>query len=266
MDKNDIQDIKEYMCQILKMKEQTQQKFETALSLNDINDKLDKLFEQQTTDQSANQLSENLRLSSHQSTCFAKPSSLTVTNPTATKNTSNNETFTIGTYNGFDIMIRDQDGYINATKIVCKQSTMIAKRITLNGQLKPPLVNALKQSDFNSFIDPQEQYFELINSTNSNSICFNNVDTDLAIAYRCIDLMRIYEPTGNNFITSIEPLQGADQSYSINISLFNDMQVEIFNQTMISALESIGINRHELFKQIFNFTIKYACERDICHK
>ncbi|KAA6383971.1 MAG: hypothetical protein EZS28_020501 [Streblomastix strix] len=45
---------------------------------------------------------------------------------------------------------------------------------------------------------------------------------------------------------------------------FAEMQMEIFNQTMINALESVGINWHELFKQIFNFAIKYACESKIC--
>ncbi|KAA6385794.1 MAG: hypothetical protein EZS28_018680 [Streblomastix strix] len=30
----------------------------------------------------------------------------------------NNETFTIGSYNGFEILIRDKDGYINATKLL----------------------------------------------------------------------------------------------------------------------------------------------------
>ncbi|KAA6370361.1 MAG: hypothetical protein EZS28_034111 [Streblomastix strix] len=31
---------------------------------------------------------------------------------------SNNENFTIGSYNGFEIMIRDSDGFVNATKLV----------------------------------------------------------------------------------------------------------------------------------------------------
>jgi hypothetical protein len=32
--------------------------------------------------------------------------------------TSNDETFTIGSYMGFEIMIRDKDGYVNATKLL----------------------------------------------------------------------------------------------------------------------------------------------------
>ncbi|KAA6366314.1 MAG: hypothetical protein EZS28_038159 [Streblomastix strix] len=38
--------------------------------------------------------------------------------PELRKITSNNESFTIGSYNGFEILIRDQDGYVNATKLV----------------------------------------------------------------------------------------------------------------------------------------------------
>ncbi|KAA6402264.1 MAG: hypothetical protein EZS28_002210 [Streblomastix strix] len=74
--------------------------------------------------------------------------------------------------------------------------------------------------------------------------------------------MRLYEPTGNNFITSIEPLQGADQSYSINIRVATYSMIKQFAQTIV--LESVGINWHELFKSIFNFAIKYACESKIC--
>ncbi|KAA6364890.1 MAG: hypothetical protein EZS28_039583 [Streblomastix strix] len=38
--------------------------------------------------------------------------------PNLRKITSNNESFTIGSYNGFEILIRDYDGYVNATKLV----------------------------------------------------------------------------------------------------------------------------------------------------
>jgi hypothetical protein len=38
--------------------------------------------------------------------------------PKIEKIASNNETFTIGSYNGFEILIRDKDGYVNATKLV----------------------------------------------------------------------------------------------------------------------------------------------------
>ena len=32
------------------------------------------------------------------------------------------ETFTIGTYNGISVLIRDKDGYINATKLAARYS------------------------------------------------------------------------------------------------------------------------------------------------
>jgi hypothetical protein len=37
---------------------------------------------------------------------------------TTSKLNSNNETFTAESYNGFEILIRDIDGYVNATKLV----------------------------------------------------------------------------------------------------------------------------------------------------
>ncbi|KAA6368891.1 MAG: hypothetical protein EZS28_035581 [Streblomastix strix] len=50
---------------------------------------------------------------------------------TTTIITSNNETFTIGTYNGFEIMIRDKDKYVNATKLV----QLINERENTNKQI-----------------------------------------------------------------------------------------------------------------------------------
>jgi hypothetical protein len=44
--------------------------------------------------------------------------SQTATTPKIEKIVSNNEQFTIGSYNGFEILIRDKDGYVNATKLV----------------------------------------------------------------------------------------------------------------------------------------------------
>ncbi|KAA6363962.1 MAG: hypothetical protein EZS28_040511 [Streblomastix strix] len=51
MDKNDIYDIKDYLCQILKMLDETQDRFEMTVTLNEINNKLNRMIEQ-TTDQS----------------------------------------------------------------------------------------------------------------------------------------------------------------------------------------------------------------------
>jgi hypothetical protein len=54
-----------------------------------------------------------------------------MTATTTIKSNCNNETFTIGSYNGFEILIRDKDGYINATNLVndIKDKESITKQI-----------------------------------------------------------------------------------------------------------------------------------------
>ncbi|KAA6369669.1 MAG: hypothetical protein EZS28_034802 [Streblomastix strix] len=54
MDKDDIYDIKEYLCQILKMLDETQDRFNMTVTLNEINIKLDRMIEQ-TTDKPSHQ-------------------------------------------------------------------------------------------------------------------------------------------------------------------------------------------------------------------
>lgn len=56
---------------------------------------------------------------------------------------SNNETFTLSTYNGFKIIIRDSDGYINASDVV-KQ---INKKEKLTKQIKT-LFKSVQYQDF----------------------------------------------------------------------------------------------------------------------
>ncbi|KAA6356406.1 MAG: hypothetical protein EZS28_048066 [Streblomastix strix] len=46
MDKDDIYDIKEYLCQILKMLDETQYRFNMTVTLNEINSKLDRMIDQ----------------------------------------------------------------------------------------------------------------------------------------------------------------------------------------------------------------------------
>ncbi|KAA6355010.1 MAG: hypothetical protein EZS28_049462 [Streblomastix strix] len=55
MDKDDIYSIKEYLCQILKMLEETEDRFNMTVTLNDINSKLDRMIEQKTTDKPTHQ-------------------------------------------------------------------------------------------------------------------------------------------------------------------------------------------------------------------
>ncbi|KAA6392081.1 MAG: hypothetical protein EZS28_012390 [Streblomastix strix] len=67
--------------------------------------------------------------------------------PNLRKITSNNETFTIGSYNYFEILIRDQDGYVNATK----QVQLINEQENTNKQLKKIMVTQMYR-DYKKFI------------------------------------------------------------------------------------------------------------------
>jgi hypothetical protein len=49
---------------------------------------------------------------------------------------SNKETFTLSSYNGIEVIIRDKDGYVNASKMVDKLSTKKFYRIYDNGSWK----------------------------------------------------------------------------------------------------------------------------------
>ncbi|KAA6369397.1 MAG: hypothetical protein EZS28_035077 [Streblomastix strix] len=58
---------------------------------------------------------------------------------------SNNENFTIGSYNGFEIMIRDNDGYINATKLVQQINEREQTRKQLTNIIRSPVFVEYKQ-------------------------------------------------------------------------------------------------------------------------
>jgi hypothetical protein len=55
---------------------------------------------------------------------------------TTVQEQSKNESFTIGTYNGFSIIIRDKDGYINITKLVDEINQKENKCRTIRNYLK----------------------------------------------------------------------------------------------------------------------------------
>ncbi|KAA6371573.1 MAG: hypothetical protein EZS28_032902 [Streblomastix strix] len=88
--------------------------------------------------------------------------------PNLRKITSNNETFTIGSYNGFEILIRDQDGYDNATKLV----QLINEQENTNKQLKKIMITQMYR-DYKKFIQdksagtkrdqPPQLEYQLIN-------------------------------------------------------------------------------------------------------
>jgi hypothetical protein len=79
-------------------------------------------------------------------------------NTTTTKKQSKGETFTVGTYNGISILIRDKDGYVNITKLVKE----INKREGKNKNLRNFLIS--------------EKYNEIVNEWRCVQIC-----TDLEI-------------------------------------------------------------------------------------
>ncbi|KAA6378925.1 MAG: hypothetical protein EZS28_025549 [Streblomastix strix] len=59
--------------------------------------------------------------------------------------TSNNETFIIGSYNGFDILIRNKDGFINATKLVQQINEMEHTKKELRNITRSPVFIEYKQ-------------------------------------------------------------------------------------------------------------------------
>jgi hypothetical protein len=63
---------------------------------------------------------------------------------TTSKLISNNETFTTGSYNGFEILIRDYDGYTNATILVHQINQKENKRKQLKSFFKGTDFNELK--------------------------------------------------------------------------------------------------------------------------
>ncbi|KAA6398998.1 MAG: hypothetical protein EZS28_005470, partial [Streblomastix strix] len=64
---------------------------------------------------------------------------------------------------------------------------------------------------------PQDKQFDYIYSVELINEDIDGSGINQSHHQGYVKSKRLYDPTGNNFITSIEPLQGADQSYSINI-------------------------------------------------
>ncbi|KAA6390291.1 MAG: hypothetical protein EZS28_014183 [Streblomastix strix] len=69
------------------------------------------------------------------------------TTPELRKITSNNESFTIESYNGFERLIRDIDGYVNATKLV----QLINEKENINKQLKTKMITQMYR-EYKKFI------------------------------------------------------------------------------------------------------------------
>jgi hypothetical protein len=75
--------------------------------------------------------------------------------------TSNNETFSISTYNGFSILIRDKDGFVNATKLVndINEKESITKR--LDNITRSPEFIALEKEILAENVSPQFEVLTL---------------------------------------------------------------------------------------------------------
>jgi hypothetical protein len=65
-----------------------------------------------------------------------------ITVTTTINSNCNNETFTIGSYNGFEILIRDKDGYVNATKLV--------NNINYRDSITKKVKNIIRNHEFNN--------------------------------------------------------------------------------------------------------------------
>jgi hypothetical protein len=73
-----------------------------------------------------------------------------MTTLTTTLNSNcNNETFTIGSYNGFSILIRDKDGYVNATKLVNDINDRDSITKELKNIIRSPEFQALEKEIMN---------------------------------------------------------------------------------------------------------------------
>ncbi|KAA6372447.1 MAG: hypothetical protein EZS28_032026 [Streblomastix strix] len=93
-----------------------------------------------------------------------------------------------------------------------------------------PNVDAVKLADMLSFDDTNEKY-----------------DQDLAFAYSGLGLIRIYEPTANNFITSVEQ-HAVGGGYSLKIRYNYQKQITLVNGDFVVSDEDL-INVQQLTMQ-----------------
>ncbi|KAA6383134.1 MAG: hypothetical protein EZS28_021338 [Streblomastix strix] len=177
-----------------------------------------------------------------------------------------------------------------------KMNTVIDNMYILDSDrqsyLYNPNVHAVKLADMLAFDDTNEKYFDTINITNSNAICFNGsvnehtqkltnntfklninngsdicssalnyinlridaflyhywiYDQDLAFAYRCLGLVRLYEPIANNFMTTCEAHDvGGVQSLKIRYNY--GKQITLVNGDIVITDEN-PINVQQLTMQ-----------------
>ncbi|KAA6356909.1 MAG: hypothetical protein EZS28_047564, partial [Streblomastix strix] len=140
------------------------------------------------------------------------------------------------------------------------------------GYQDAPLTMVITSAQLDEFVDTQEQYFRMTNTSNRGAICFNNASnehtqkladgkyslsindgsdiTSSAINYinlrldsflykyfissngcyyRLIGIIRLYCPTINNFITTIEPFLTTSSVHSVIINGINTQPIRIIS-------------------------------------
>ncbi|KAA6353116.1 MAG: hypothetical protein EZS28_051357, partial [Streblomastix strix] len=148
-----------------------------------------------------------------------------------------------------------------------------------------PLTMVIASASKDEFVDTQEQYFRMTNTSNRGAICFNNASnehtqkladgkyslsindgsdiTSSAINYinlrldsflykyfiqsngcyyRLIGIIRLYCPTINNFITTIEPFLTTSAVHSVKIRYLHGKQYNINDNSTIQEEIALPMN------------------------
>lgn len=153
----------------------------------------------------------------------------------------NNETFTLSTYNGFKIIIRDSDGYINASDVV-KQ---INKKEKLTKQIKT-LFKSVQYQDFENVLKT------ILPGKNLKYNLINNVINELKGSYvhpKIINFVCMWcSPTYTLLVSEIMDSIN-EQNTTVMNKLIQDLQEEN-NKLKTQAIQDIG-DQLENSKYIF---------------
>ncbi|KAA6369164.1 MAG: hypothetical protein EZS28_035310 [Streblomastix strix] len=153
------------------------------------------------------------------------------------------------------------------------------------GYLYAPLTMVITSAQLDEFVDSQEQYFHMTNTSNRGAICFNNASNEhtqkLSVGkyslnindgsdivsstiniinlrldsflyeyfiqsngcyYRLIGIIRLYCPTINNFITTIEPFLTTTSVHSVKIRYLHGKQYNINDDSTIQEVIALPMN------------------------
>ena len=153
----------------------------------------------------------------------------------------NNETFTLSTYNGFKIIIRDSDGFINASYVV-KQ---INKKEKSAKQIKT-LFKSIQYQDFENYLKTilpgKELKYNLQN--NVNNILRGSYVHPKIINFVCFWCSPTYALLVGEIMDSIN-----EQNTTVMNKLIQDLQDEN-NKLKSQVIPDIG-DQHENSKYIF---------------